>query len=159
MVWLEAEEGVPGSQLESGFDTAASAGQYIWVPEVQQTTGDTFQDNSVVQYTFTVPTTGTYVVWGRMSLGASVQGALAVTVGAPATAPGTTEDALEWTIAAPEDPADPTQEHTWLWHQAATDSLPILYLEAGEYTLTLQQQGGRIKIDRLLITNDLDYQP
>jgi hypothetical protein len=47
----------------------------------------------------------------------------------------------------------------WVWDQAANDAAPVFFLEQGTYTLTIKQRESGTRLDQLLITNDLEYQP
>jgi hypothetical protein len=47
----------------------------------------------------------------------------------------------------------------WRWEQAASDSMPVFFLEPGEYTLIIKQRESGSQLDQLLITNDVEYQP
>jgi hypothetical protein len=47
----------------------------------------------------------------------------------------------------------------WVWDQAASDTMPIFFLEAGEHTLIIKQRESGAKLDQLLITNDIEYRP
>jgi hypothetical protein len=64
-----------------------------------------------------------------------------------------------WSTPSDGDAPDVALGQTWTWNQVAGDTLPIFFLEAGTYTLTLQPQGSGMKLDRFLITNDLEYRP
>jgi hypothetical protein len=48
---------------------------------------------------------------------------------------------------------------TWRWHQAAKDTMPVFSLTSGEHTLTVKHRWSGTRLDRLLITNDLDFVP
>ncbi len=54
-------------------------------------------------------------------------------------------------------------EETWVWdqvnnHDDNTDPV-IFYLNAGEHTLLIKHREDGTKIDKILITNDLEYGP
>jgi hypothetical protein len=48
---------------------------------------------------------------------------------------------------------------TWRWYQAAQDTTPVFFLTSGTHTLTFKHRWSATKLDRLLITNDLDFVP
>jgi PKD repeat protein len=160
-IWLEAEQGMLHSLMASGFDNEASDGQYIWASDGQDATADSSPDDSLVQYTFTVPRTDTYVVWGRVSSDAASTSAFVVAVEEPATA--STQSAavytLEWTPLSDGETADAAHGQTWVWDQVASHAMPVFFLEAGEYMLTIKQWGSGTKMDQILITNNLEYRP
>jgi hypothetical protein len=47
----------------------------------------------------------------------------------------------------------------WMWDQAASDSMPVFFLEPGAYTLIIKQRESGSQLDQLLITNNIEYQP
>ncbi|GIX49564.1 MAG: hypothetical protein KatS3mg131_3775 [Candidatus Tectimicrobiota bacterium] len=47
----------------------------------------------------------------------------------------------------------------WLWSQAGADSMPVLFLDAGVYTLVIKQRESGTQLDRLLLTSDVEYVP
>jgi hypothetical protein len=62
----------------------------------------------------------------------------------------TNADYAVWTL-----PSNPM----WGWEQAASDSMPVFFLEPGEHTLVIKQRESGSQLDQLLITNDIEYQP
>jgi hypothetical protein len=274
-IWLEAEAGALTAPGAVGVDDLASAGAYLWVPENPATSLAPAPDSPIVQYTFTVPTTDTYVIWGRLGLHEAGPGAFALSVNGTEAArlDGTalhhavetlhvgdtshidqqhtitalprdlagrlaiktadsekhnqaatfltftvTQDATvyvaydaqvrhypAWLTAAftntgstitttqgplavwrrevsagpvtlpgnshggaPEVRAnylvllasrDQTALSIWVWDQVASETAPVFFLEAGEHTLTITQQEAGAKIDRFLVTNDVDFVP
>lgn len=53
---------------------------------------------------------------------------------------------------------------TWVWDQVRDGTMSdgtvfYLDLEAEEHTLTIKQREDRTKIDRILVTNDMEYVP
>ncbi len=55
----------------------------------------------------------------------------------------------------PQEPTSPR----WMWDQAASDSMPVFFLEPGEHTLIIKQRESGSQLDQLLITNNIEYQP
>jgi hypothetical protein len=53
----------------------------------------------------------------------------------------------------------PSNADLWMWDQATSDSMPVFFLEPGEYTLIVKQRESGSQLDQLLITNDIEYQP
>jgi hypothetical protein len=59
-------------------------------------------------------------------------------------------------------PGETAPVPSWSWQQANNGGIaePLLFsLDPGNYTLILKQREAGTKIDRILITNDLDYTP
>jgi hypothetical protein len=160
-IWLEAEAGVLATLIEKGADTEASAGQYVRAPAGQESSDASSHNGDLVQYTFTVPKDDTYVIWGRVGPEVSGSGSFAVTLAEipPASRSTAAPYSLVWAVLAGSEPATPVLADAWVWDQVASDTLPIVFLTAGEYTLTLQPLGSGTRLDRFLITNDLEYQP
>jgi hypothetical protein len=50
----------------------------------------------------------------------------------------------------------PDIRQVWLWDQAARDTSPVFFLEAGVHTLTIKQRESGTKLDQILITNDME---
>jgi hypothetical protein len=104
-------------------------------------------------YHFTVPVTGTYVVWGRVLAPGSSADSFFVAV-----------DTEPWGIWDTEQ----STGATWGWDALnyRTGLLPEpsappvrLSLTVGSHTLRLKQRENGTKLDRLLITNDLTFVP
>jgi hypothetical protein len=274
-IWLEAEAGALTAPGEVGVDELASSGAYLWVAENHATSLEPSPDSTIVQHTFTVPKTDTYVIWGRLGLHEAGTGSFALSVNGTEAAmlDGTalhhtvetlhvgdtshidhhhtitalpsalagllaiktadsdkhnqdatfltftvTQDATvyvaydaqvshypDWltaaftntgsTITTTQGPLavwrrdvsagpvtlpgnshggstevsanylvllasrDQTALSIWVWDQVASETAPVFFLEAGEHTLTLKQQEAGAKIDRFLVTNDVDFVP
>jgi Bacterial Ig domain/Fibronectin type III domain len=60
---------------------------------------------------------------------------------------------LLWELPASQTAA------SWVWDQAASDTAPVFFLEAGTHTLTVKQRESGTKLDKLLLTNDTDLVP
>jgi hypothetical protein len=289
MLWIEAEEGMLQAPLEVVTDADASAANYVWGPDGNGDVWNPFQPGGVAQYTFEIPKTDTYVIWGRVSPNTEGTGSffLAVDVAPEETtlatdvSPSTYQvaslhagetyyiDSPHTITAMPAELADLvavktanadkhsrkaesltltiTQDATlyvaydaqatrlptwlttsytqtgltinttnghmavwrkeapagtialpgnayqgsrrahanyfvllaphgqspslvweivpsaasasWIWDQAASDTMPVFFLEAGTHTLTIKQREEGTKLDKLFITNDMDTVP
>ena len=67
------------------------------------------------------------------------------------------EPFLMWDVT-PTQTSD-TSPQPWVWDQAASSTTPIFYLEVGSHTLTIKQRESGTKLDKLIITNDLNLIP
>ncbi len=135
-IWLEAESGDIVVPMVAGQDTAASGGGFVWS---QNGTG------GYVDYLFEVTEPGDYVVWGRVIAESSGSNSFFVSM----------DDSVEQTW-------DLTQSAAWLWDpvSARGGSDPsVFYLNAGYHTLRIAQRETGARVDRILITSDLNYQP
>ena len=139
--WFQAESENITSPLETVSDPDASAGAYIWKPS---RSGDTTAPDGVAEYTIDIPTTGDYVIWGRViapdggcnSFFTSIDGG----------------EHVAWHIPIGS---------VWIWVSVngnEQDPL-ILNLAAGIHTLRISGREDGTKLDRLLITNDMDFVP
>ena len=139
--WVQAESENITSPLETVSDPDASAGAYIWKPS---RSGDTTAPDGVAEYTIDIPTTGDYVIWGRViapdggcnSFFTSIDGG----------------EHVAWHIPIGS---------VWIWVSVngnEQDPL-ILNLAAGIHTLRISGREDGTKLDRLLITNDMAFVP
>jgi len=131
-ITIEAEntEVRPPFQVEAG--EGASGEQYIWVP------------NYASAFRFSVDHGGRYKVWGRVFC----------THGA--------EDSFNMQM----DEADPfnwnniPHSDTWAWDDVHDKTgARVFALDAGEHVLKLRSREDGSMMDKILITNDLDYKP
>lgn len=287
MVPLEAESGTLSTPMTVGTDSTTPGLQYVWVPETTPSNLDPVQNGGYARYSFTVPKTDAYVVWGRLRppttgtgsffLGLDVQGnglvqsitpttykpatihlgdrpyidSSATITALPAALDGlvaiktanadkkkssatflsftTLQDATlyvaydarvatfpAWLTASftntgqiirtssgplavwkksvaagpvtlpgnryqtsltvrlqymvlldfhgPEpflvwDTTASSSSPVWQWEEAAHTSTPVFFLEAGSHTLTVKQRESGTKLDKLLLTNDLELVP
>jgi Bacterial Ig domain/Fibronectin type III domain len=64
---------------------------------------------------------------------------------------------LVWNVTPPLGPSSLPQP--WGWDQAASDTTPVFFLNAGVHTLTIRQRDSGTKLDKLVITNDVNWMP
>lgn len=147
---IEAEDGDLVWPMEIADEESAGAGGFIWVPAG---TGDFYSssdDAGFAEYHFEVPETGDYVIWGRQISNDNASDSFFVSIDG--------QDEMAWkTIIGGED--------TWTWDVVSNrtgddprdTTNPQLYrLEAGFHTLTIKQREDGIKLDTIIITNELD---
>jgi hypothetical protein len=143
-IWIEAEAGSLNAPMQVAADTQASSGRYILVPNGAGNITDPSQAGGYAQYTFNVPTGGSYVIWGRASAASTLDDSFFVKVDNGAYA--------LWDV----------QFGTWVWDMVNNRGVadPVIYsLGAGTHTLIVKQREDGAKIDRILITNDMGYVP
>ncbi|MFQ5822511.1 MAG: Ig-like domain-containing protein [bacterium] len=145
---VEAESGILTAPMQIAADPLASNGNYIWVPVGAGT-------NGVAEYSFDVPTDDTYVIWGRV------------------IAPNGSEDSFFISMdGGPDVLWDVLQglwQSDWTWDQVSDrgtgSSLnpefdPKLFqLTAGTHNLKIKQRDAGTKIDKIIITSDLNFVP
>ena len=147
-LWFEAEDGYVSAPMEVAWADEASSAQYIWVPRGYGDFAEISPGAGYAEYTFEVPVSGTYVVWGRVVSNNTADDSFFVSIdGGPY--------ACWWTQLGGEE--------NWVWDQVNNvldGSDPVLFsLEAGQHTLTIKQREDGTKIDKILITKDLEYIP
>jgi hypothetical protein len=142
-LWLEAEDGLLYSPMAAMADGSADGGAYISVAR-----GDLWDPAAAggyATYTFSVPTEGDYVVWGKVLSpnGGDDSFFVAIDNGGFALWDTQIDQTWVWDRVRDRDGADPVVYHLW----------------PGEHTLTIKQREDNTKLDRLLITHDLNYVP
>jgi hypothetical protein len=159
-VVFQAEGALPPS-IEVAVDDSASARAYVWVANSNEDVLDPEQPGEMVRYSFTVTSASTYTIWGRVRPGEDGLGSFFVNVSPTTMTEATTYhlwDVATLTTASNTTTAAPT----WGWRQVNDPGIadPVRFsLAPGEYTLTLKPREAGTKLDRLLITNDLQYVP
>ena len=128
-IWIEAEDGDLYSPMQTGNDSNASSGEFVW--------WNTAGTEGYVEYSINILTSDTYSLWGRV-LGASARNnSFYVSIDANSD--------ITWNFPVAEN---------WNWNQAT-----VVYLEAGQHNLRIKQREYRAQLDRILLTNDPDYVP
>ncbi len=144
-IWLEAEEGILTPPVAAAQDSQASAGGYIWVPDGRGDVFDATKAAGQARFTFTVPVSGNFVIWGRVIANNDSNNSFFVSL----------DDGVinAWEVAVATN---------WMWDQVnvkgGADPL-VLSLAAGQHSLVIKQREDGAKLDRLLITNDMQYLP
>ena len=142
----EAEAGTVTAPMQVGADANASGGHYIAVSAGNNSKPAAPSTGSSV-IPFTVPSAGTYKLWGSV------------------IAP-TNEDDSFWVRVddgAWVDWNDITAGGAWHWapvtNDANGDAAVLTTLAAGAHTLTVAYREDGARLDRVLITNDLSLVP
>gem|GEM_PF-2782823 len=143
-VTLEAEDALIVAKFQRQSSAAASAGAFLWVP---QGTGNYLVPTAgagLAAFDFYVSESGDYRIWGRVLAPSSADDSFFVamddgTYGRWNTQPGT----------------------QWTWDSVAVGAVdPLLYrLQAGMHTFHLMQREDGTRIDKLIITKNLGFNP
>jgi hypothetical protein len=148
-LWIEAEDGNLQWPMEIGDDAAASAGGYVWVPEGTGNFTYPSVNAGTAEYHFDVPEAGDYVIWGRQISNDTTSDSFFVSVDGQTEMVWHTklggQDVWTWDVVSYRDVDDPRD----------TTNPQIYWLEAGFHSLTIQQCEDGIKLDNIVITNDL----
>ena len=141
--WLEAETADSiTSPMQVANDSAASGGQFIWVPGQGNNWDGT---GGYAEYTVNVATQGEYVLWGRVIAPTSSDDSFFVEVGGSAyNAWGVAKgSSWQWDLVNIKGGADPVK----------------YYLTTGINTIKIGQREDGTKLDKLLLTDDMAFIP
>ncbi len=144
--YLEAESALISSPMLVSADVLASNGRYV---------SSSIANSGTVQFTFSVPETGSYSVWARV---------LATSIA---------DDSFFVSLDnASDDIYDVTENYSssWQWTKlngrgGITSSAPrainprVLNLSAGSHTLVFKTREANSKLDRIFITRDSNAVP
>ena len=143
-IWIEAEDGDLKWPMEIGDDVNASEGGYIWVPTGNGNLYSLSETAGTAKFHFTVPENGEYVVWGREVSNDTVSDSFFVSMD------GKSE--IAWHTQS-------DGQDVWTWDIVSTQDAEVYRLEPGAHTLTVSQREDGTKLDKILITNDLELIP
>lgn len=137
---FEAEDGAITYPMQIKSDANASGGKYITVPQE-------YSDDSKAKgvYNFTVTYAGSYVVWGRVRSTGDTHDSFKIIMD--------NQPEIVWHISG---------KWNWAWDQVyiLNGDDPVQFnLSAGAHTLTVNNREWGSQIDKLIITNDLTFNP
>ncbi|MFC7772207.1 carbohydrate-binding protein [Salinirubellus sp. GCM10025899] len=153
-VWIEAESAAGSSNfapLTVESDGDASNGEYISVPNGTGRHLDGPSSSGLAEYQFSVPESGEYAVWGRCIAPTDLDNSFWVSV----------DDGRdnEWWVDRDSDGG----QTEWAWFQVNdrySGTYPVTFdLDAGEHTLTVAWREDGTKLDKLLVTPDMSFEP
>ena len=144
-IWLEGENAIIGAPMVIESDFSASGNKYIHVPNGNWDEWSPRQYGGYAEYTFQIPEAGDYVIWGRVIAGNNRDDSFFVSTDG--------NNFALWDVQI---------SNTWIWDQVndrgGADPF-VFHLAAGQNTLIIDQRETGTKLDRILITNDLEYLP
>ncbi|HCK98982.1 MAG TPA: hypothetical protein DHW42_02590 [Candidatus Marinimicrobia bacterium] len=145
-LWIEAEAGDIHAPMMVHDTEAASGGQYIEVRGGNNNIKDAPKDGHTI-YQFSLETAGTYKIWGRVKIDMSDEDAFWVKMD--------DENWVKWKGIE--------VGCIWHWdevHDNLKNNQVVTYdLDAGMHTLVLTYGMDQTRLDKLLITNDLESVP
>jgi hypothetical protein len=139
-IWIEAESGKLKTPMVAASSNQTSSGRYIWVPA-----GKYYSTTGYATYTFEVPDSGNYFIWGRVNAASTRSNSFSITIDGAGY--------VLWETKVSKN---------WLWNPVKNrrDADPkVYYLNAGRHSLTVKQRESGTKLDMILITDDFDYIP
>jgi len=129
---VEAENADLREPFQVGQKASGTGEEFIWVP------------NHATKLTFSVTESGTYKIWGRVFCAHGAEDSFNLTIDEG--------DPFNWNNIAHHD--------TWHWDDVQGKEGPMTFeLKAGQHTLTLMPRESNSKLDRILVTNDVNYTP
>jgi glucose/arabinose dehydrogenase len=145
-LFIEAESGKLFEPFYTIGESSASNGKYVSVRDGYESF-DRRPESGRAYYSFNVPTAGTYKIWGRTYAPNKDRNSFWVRV-----------DNGTWYKWNGINISD-----NWSWddvHNYDAGSTPVTWnLSAGSHTLKIAYREARTGIDRILITNDLNFVP
>ncbi|MBL7113466.1 MAG: PKD domain-containing protein [Bacteroidales bacterium] len=145
-LWIEAEAGSIHTPMMVHDTEAASGGQYIEVRGGNNNIKNAPSDGHTI-YQFSVEKAGTYKIWGRVNINMHDEDAFWVKMD--------DENWVKWKGIE--------VGCKWHWdevHDNLRNNQVVIYdLEAGMHTLVLTYGMDQTRLDKWLVTNDLEYNP
>jgi chitodextrinase len=146
LLWIEAEAGDINDPMMVYEREAASGGQFIEVKSSINSFKSPPKDGQAI-YKFNVENAGTYKIWGRVKIDMDREDAFWVKMD--------DDDWIKWHGIA--------VGCNWHWdevHDNQNNNQVMTYnLDAGSHTLVFTYCMDLTRLDKLLITNDLEYIP
>ena len=153
-IWQEAENGFIGEPMVAATDDIASGGGYVWVPDGSGSFLDSpSAAGGMVEFTIEVPASGDYVIWGRVGADSNASDSFFVSIDGG--------DNMVWHTQQ-------TEQGAWVWdvlternYNDVRDTLnPVVYhLEAGVHSVVFSQREDGTRLDKILVTDDLQNIP
>ena len=151
---FEAENSILTLPMLSIDDLTASGNAFVWSPE---------DDKGYADFVFTV-LGGDYVIWARTAAGTSapvehnsftlsMDGSEEYVWPIVYSVSGSPTTSWQWGLVEVACDADLSDEI------CSTEGLPVFALERGRHTLRVGSKGSHVRLDRFLITSDLDFNP
>ena len=137
---FEAEDGAITYPMQIMNDASASGGKYVEVPA--QYPDDS---NAKVVFTFNVAEEADFVVWGRVQSGDHLHDSFKVIMDE--------QPEIVWHISG---------KYNWTWDQVyiLNGADPVIFrLTAGTHTLGIKNREWGSKLDKVIITSDLSFNP
>jgi hypothetical protein len=144
-IWIEAEDGDFDSPFTVASSNSASSGEYIWVSEGTGNSSNPTENPGSAEYTFELQESGDYVIWGRIIAPHGGSDSFYISIDSSSYAIWDTDNSNEW---------------VWdrMYYRYETDP-KLFYLEKGQHRLSIKYREDGTKIDKILITSDLNYIP
>jgi len=147
-VTIDVEDGNLRWPMRKASSATASGNEYAWVPDGAGTGG-------YIHLPFSVSQSGEYVVWGREASNSKRDDSFYVQMIGGTSSQATRQSLWDTRRGSGTD--------AWVWDRVSDRGVadPVKYdLQADtSYGLVIRQREAGTKIDRVIITNDLDFVP
>ena len=151
-VRIEAEDADIYAPFVIAGDSTASGEAYVWAPNGSGNFSSLSSNAGRAVYTFEVAEAGDYVVWGRLIATSGSSDSFFVSVDG--------QPAMTWHVLQGGD--------TWVW-DVITDRLfsdernssnpNVYHFDTGTHSIEFIQRESGVKLDRLVLSKDLDFTP
>ena len=152
--YLEAESGTLTAPMQAVNSSSASGGRYIVVPN-----GTGFANGGRAVWTFSIPRSGDYAIWGSIIAPTASDNSFYVSVDA-----NVIDENFSDGVSTFWDMGSTTS--IWSWRRVRTktnlgDTYRVYTLSAGTHTLFINHREDGTQLDQILITDDLGttFQP
>jgi hypothetical protein len=139
-VWIEAESGATGAEINVVSDPEASDNRYIHIPQPPSGVNN---NQYTATFTFDVPAPGFYLIWGRI-------------------VPSQTEQDPFFIISNAVFKSSMPASSKWMWKKYGDNGSHVpqrRYFDTGTHTVKIEGKKGSVRLDKLLITNNSKYVP
>jgi VCBS repeat-containing protein len=146
-IQFEAEQALLTYPMVRASDRKSSGGKYIWVANGKGDVYDPMGTGGQAVFTFNVPSSGNYVMWGRVANANINDNSFFISMDFAYP--------FAWHTAV-------AAKGTWVWDQIREDynaAPTVFYLEAGTHTLSIKQREDGSKLDSILLTTQSDLIP
>jgi len=144
--FIEAENTDFPEEILTQPDIYASGGKYIRVKD-NRNSRENPPKSGRFKYIFSVAESGTYAIWGRIKSDSGSENSFWVRMDG--------KDWIQWNNIR--------ESNVWKWdavHDSENQDHPVLYqLDRGEHTLEFGYREENIALDKLMITNNINYRP
>jgi len=165
-VWIEAEDGLMASPMAAQTDAGASGGRFVatsaWfvedaIPPAGAKVGKSSAETGTATYAVRVPADGQYVLWCRVKARNSGEDSFNVALNGGADeifdlAEGKWSPEWQWTKLLKRMGRDPAH-----WYSLGEPR--VFELKQGKHTFVFRGREANSKLDCLIFTNDMQYQP
>jgi|GEM_PF-6538459 len=146
---IEAPEAVASEQYQwIEGESANSITEAMYIGNDSAASGEQFVETSIsgsgeLTYEINIPYSGEYIIWGRVKAENQWANSFVFSIN--------DNEETTWEVTA---------TNQWVWNELTfVSEVSHIYLSAGNNTITIKGSEKRTKLDKLLITSDLNFTP